>query len=39
MGLSLRAGLGNFSRADGVIFKVRWGHLMEATAGGPGGPE
>lgn len=39
LGLSLRAGLGDFSGADGVIFKVRWGQLMEATAGGPGGPE
>lgn len=39
LGLSLRAGLGDFSGADGVIFKVRWGQLMEATAGGPGSPE
>ena len=39
LGLSPGAGLGDFSRADRVVFKVRWGQLMEATAGGPGGPE
>lgn len=39
LGLSPGAGLGDFSGADRVVFKVRWGQLMEATAGGSGSPE
>lgn len=39
LGLSPGAGLGDFGRAGRVIFKVRWGQFMEATAGGPGGSE
>lgn len=39
LGLSPGAGLGDFSRADRVVFKVRWRQFMEATAGGPGSPE
>lgn len=39
LGLSPGAGLGDFSRADRVIFKVWWGQSMEAPAGGPGGLE
>lgn len=39
LGLSPGAGLGDFSRVDGVIFKVRWGQLMGATAGGLGRSE
>lgn len=37
--LSPGAGLGDFSRADRVILKVRWGQFVEATAGGPGSSE
>lgn len=36
LGLSPGAGLGDFSRTDRIIFKVRWGQFVEATAGGPG---
>lgn len=39
LGLSPGAGLGDFSRADRVIFQVWWGQFMEAPAGGPGGLE
>lgn len=39
LGLSLGAGFGDFSGANGVIFKVWWRQLMEATAGGSGSPE
>lgn len=39
LGLSPGAGLGDFSRADRVIFKLWQGQLTEATAGGPGSPE
>ena len=39
LGLSPGAGLGDFSGADRVVFKVWWGQFMEATAGGPGSSE
>lgn len=39
LGRSPGAGLGDFSGAGRVIFKVRWGQLPETTAGGLGRPE
>ena len=39
LGWSPGSGLGDFSGADRVVFKMWSGQLMEATAGGPGGPE
>ena len=39
LGLCPGAGLGDFSGADRVIFRVWWGQFMEAPAGRPGGLE